>query len=117
MLFGGQVMPRVFLTVSPAPTGLITTDSREFTQAALAAAHDLTNNPLEVAMQTEYRLQTLQKTTDATGCGMVRVANYAGHYTAVIRAYTWFGIPYADINVNCDSATVQRLPWLLFIGE
>jgi hypothetical protein len=117
MLFGGQVIPRVLLTVSPAPTGLITSDSREFAQAALVTAHDLTDNSLEVAMQTGYRLQTLQKTSNATGCGMVRVTNYAGHYTAVIRAYTWFGIPYADITINCDGAAVQRLPWLFFIGK
>lgn len=112
ILFGGQLIPRLIIS-SYVPISL-TADSREFVQAALIAAQDLTGNPLESAMQAGLQVRSLQKTSDATGCGMIRNSTYQGHYTAVIRAYTWFGIPYAEINVDCDGATIHRFPQLFF---
>jgi len=111
ILVGGQLIPRVIMSISPAPARLTTADSREFAQSAITAARDLTGNPLESAMQMGLQVTTLQKINDATGCGMVGGISYSGRYTAVIRAYTWFGIPYAEIDVDCNGATIHRFPW------
>lgn len=111
ILVGGQLIPRLILVNSPAPASLMTADSQEFSRAAMAAARDLTGNPLESAMQTGLQVTSLQKISGAAGCGMVGGTSYSGRYTAVIRAYTWFGIPYAEIDVDCNGATIHRFPW------
>lgn len=115
VLIGGQVIPRLTLMASSSPPTSLTTEEKGFFQAAMATAHDLTGNPIESAVQTGLQVKSLRQTSKATGCSMVGASTYSGHYKAIIHAYTWFGIPYAEINVDCDGATIRRSPLLLFV--
>jgi hypothetical protein len=105
----GQVVPR--LLISDGMENL-TGGAQEFAKVALITTRHLTDNPVETAMQTGLRIVTLRVLADESSgvsdC-VIGETPYAGRYEALIRAYTWFGVPYAEILVECSGAA-RRLP-------
>lgn len=103
LLCTGIAIPRLADRGNPYQAVAGTDAERAFAYAALTTADQILDNPLEQLIVTRLLVSELRKSTD-TDCEASEAATDNGNYEATVQAFTLFGIPYAQIEVNCVGA-------------
>lgn len=80
--------------------------SRSYATAAKRSAAGLWNGPIERhGVVRTLRVMSVARVADAPAdAGR---AGRCGGYTARVRAYTYFGVPYSEARMVCDQGTVE----------
>ncbi len=79
-------------------------DSRPYATEAKRSAATLWNGPIE----RHGVVRTLRVVSVARdGAAPPADAERCGGYTALVRAYTYFGVPYSEARMVCDRGTVE----------
>jgi hypothetical protein len=96
----GAAVPRWFIDDGIAA---LPEDSRPYAAEAKLAAAGLWNGPIE-----RYGVvRTVRVLSVARDPGAPVDAERCGGYTARVRAYTYFGVPYSEARMVCDRGTVE----------
>ena len=96
----GAAVPRWFIDDGIAA---LPVDSRPYAAEAKLAAAGLWNGPIErYGVVRTLRVLSVARDADAT-----QDAERCGGYTARVRAYTYFGVPYSEARMVCDRGTVE----------
>jgi len=96
----GAAVPRWFIDdgISALPA-----DSRPYAAAAKRSAAGLWNGPIE-----RYGVvRTLRVMSVARDVDPPADTERCGGYSARVRAYTYFGVPYSEARMVCDRGTVE----------
>ena len=96
----GAAVPRWFIDDGIAA---LPEDSRPYATEAKRTAASLWNGPIErYGVVRTLRVLSVARDADAPSD-----AERCGGYTARVRAYTYFGVPYSEARMVCDRGTVE----------
>jgi hypothetical protein len=96
----GAALPRWFIDDGIAA---LPADARPYAAEAKQTAAGLWNGPIE----RHGVVRTLRVVSVARQSGTPEDAERCGGYTARVRAYTYFGVPYSEARTVCDRGTVE----------
>ncbi len=88
----------------------ITGNEKIFGESALLDAYIMLDNPVQrlTTFKIKVREVKFQKSDKYCDIGFMEENRVVGDYSAIIDAYTFFGIHYASVNVSCGGgATIN----------
>lgn len=104
ILFLGEIVPRfVIATQASEKAGK---NGQIFTEYSITEAKNLTGS-LENAIITGRKIEDITVNPGDTMCMDYPIV-LKGEYEAKIKLYTLFGIPYGEVDVNCQGSSIKR---------
>ncbi len=85
----------------------LTGNEKIFGESALLDAYVMLDNPIQRLTTFKIKVKQVVKQESDERCdiGFMEQFMVTGDYSAVVDAYTFFGIRYASVNVYCDGST------------
>ncbi len=79
-------------------------NEKKFGESALIDAYDMLDNPIMrlSTFKIKVRQVTSQNSDKYCDIGFMPSIRVMGDYSAVVDAYTFFGIRYASVNISCS---------------
>ena len=101
----GAAIPRWFIDDGIAA---LPRDVRAYATEAKRTAAALWNGPIERhGVVRTLRVVSVARATGAPSGATAGGVDACGGYTALVRAYTYFGVPYSEARTVCDRGTVE----------